>query len=209
MLWSVSCSVIMETSDQEFWDQRYRGGKIPWDLGRSPAQLTRFVESSGLTPGRVLIPGCGSGYEVRTFAEHGWQVTAVDSSKAAIKRAKRLLGDYGLLVMESDFFDPTKLKGVFDLLYERTFLCSLHPQSWPLYFERVTNLLRSDGYLLGYFFFGPEDSPPPFPLSVNDISTFFSPRFSLREDRPVEDSLPLFENKERWQVWQRKTSVND
>jgi hypothetical protein len=45
----------------EFFDIRYAAGKMPWDYGGVPSLLKVFL---GNRPGhgRVLIPGCGSGY---------------------------------------------------------------------------------------------------------------------------------------------------
>ena len=46
-------------------------------------------------PGRVLIPGCGSGYEIEAFSSAGWDVIGIDFSKVAVARARRLLGSVG------------------------------------------------------------------------------------------------------------------
>ena len=70
----------------EFWDSRYRSGKTPWDYGGVPAALLNYLQTA--QPGRVLIPGCGSGYEVRAFHERGWDVLAIDYSPAAVERAR-------------------------------------------------------------------------------------------------------------------------
>lgn len=43
--------------------------------------------------GRVSIPGCGSAYEARTFAEKGYDVVAIDFSPAAVERQEA----FGLL----------------------------------------------------------------------------------------------------------------
>ena len=83
-----------DSSKPDFWNTRYASGKTPWDLGGVPAALRSFL-SRARPPGRVLIPGCGSGYEVQAFHEAGFAVTAIDFSSAAIERAGRLLGPLG------------------------------------------------------------------------------------------------------------------
>jgi protein-L-isoaspartate O-methyltransferase len=40
----------------------------------------------------VLIPGCGSGYEVKAFHEVGHEVMAIEFSAPAIARAHEVLG---------------------------------------------------------------------------------------------------------------------
>jgi hypothetical protein len=40
---------------------------MPWDFGGVPVFLEKHYG-----PGRVLIPGCGSGYEIEAFSSAGW-----------------------------------------------------------------------------------------------------------------------------------------
>jgi SAM-dependent methyltransferase len=82
--------VAIPTYDRDFWEQlwartlRERGGEV---AGRPPnAHLTGEV--SGLTPGRALDAGCGHGSETLWLAAHGWQITAVDFSAAALAHAR-------------------------------------------------------------------------------------------------------------------------
>lgn len=73
-----------------FWDARFRDQRAPWDAGSTPPDLGRYLaQESG--SGRVLIPGCGLAYELRTFSEKGYEVVAIDFSVAAVARAKELL----------------------------------------------------------------------------------------------------------------------
>ena len=52
----------------EFWNRRFRDQRIPWDAGAAPLELENYLTRRH--PGeRVLIPGCGSAYEVRTFSQ--------------------------------------------------------------------------------------------------------------------------------------------
>jgi hypothetical protein len=64
-------------------------------------------------------------------------------------------------------------------------------------------LLKPKGRLAGFFVYGNESEPPPFPLDETEAISLFS-GFELIEDRPIppEQSLPLFADRERWQVWQ-------
>jgi len=186
----------MKDTDPEFWDRRYRAGGMPWDFGGLPAALTGWLETE--RPGRVLIPGCGSGYEIRSFHERGWDVTAVDFSPAAIERAPK---DCGELLL-ANFFAYDFGRRTFDVIYERTFLCSLPPKIWPKYAERMAELLVAGGKLIGFFLYGHEDQPPPYPLPAG--APLFDADFRRIVDEPVTDSLPLFAGRERWQVWERR-----
>lgn len=189
-----------------FWDQRYASGKTPWD--RRGVQ-SRFRDHLARTPvgGRALVPGCGSGYELKSLHERGWPVLGLDFSAAAVAQAQRELGPLGHLVRVGDFFAPAPDLAGFSLVYERTFLCALPPALHPAYARRMAGLIAPGGVLCGFFFLGPEDEPPPHALTQEQINALLGPDFELTEDRPVPDSLPLFAGKERWQVWRRREST--
>jgi hypothetical protein len=57
-----------DAAQSEFWEKRFRENFTPWDAGRVPEALEKFLRAEPRGQ-RVLIPGCGSGYEVRAFAE--------------------------------------------------------------------------------------------------------------------------------------------
>lgn len=193
----------MKPTDKEFWDSRYRAGKVPWDFGGVPSALLAYLQAVTM-PGRVLIPGCGSGYEVQAFHERGWEVLAVDYSPAAIERAGQILDPFADKTLLADFFTHDFAGRKFDVIYERTFLCSLPPERWPAYAQRVTELLRPGGKLIGFFLYGHDDEPPPYPLTEETARQLFGRKFMRVADEPVFDSLPLFAGRERWQIWERK-----
>src|SRR5450759_3548093 len=113
------------SSRPEFWDVRYTSGKTPWDFHGVPAALKTFLKTS--QPGNVLIPGCGTAYEVRAFHEAGWKVTAIDFSRVAVERARSELKTLARCVVHGGFFAYDFGSRHFDLIYERTFLCALPP----------------------------------------------------------------------------------
>ena len=71
-----------DPADPDFWELRYAAHFAPWDAGRVPARLLSFVEAG--PPQHVLVPGCGSAWDVRCFAEHGWDVLGIDFSRLAV-----------------------------------------------------------------------------------------------------------------------------
>lgn len=83
-----------DSNQPDFWTVRYAAGKTPWDFGGVPAGLKSFLARSS-APGRVLIPGCGSGYELQAFHDAGYDVIGIDFSPAAVDHAKSILGDLG------------------------------------------------------------------------------------------------------------------
>jgi len=186
----------------EFWEGRYRARTTPWDYDGVPPALSAYLARNP-PPGVVLIPGCGFGYEVQAFHAAGWQPTAFDFSPTAVAQAKEKLGPLAAFVREADFF-TADLGGPYDLVYERTFLCAIHPERQPVYVEKMRRLLRPGGVIAGFFFYGEEPDGPPNPLPDLKQARALFTGFDLIVDQPVPaaESQPLFAGRERWQEWQ-------
>jgi SAM-dependent methyltransferase len=193
-----------DAAKAEFWQKRFLENFTPWDAGRVPTALDQFLRTEPRGQ-RALIPGCGSGYEVRAFAEAGFDVLAVDFAEAAIERAQRILGPLSDRVRLADFFE-SDFEMPFDLVYERAFLCALPRRLWPRYAPRVAELLRPGGRLTGFFFFDDTERGPPFGLKSGELETLLEREFDRTADASVSDSIPIFDGKERWQIWTRSTS---
>jgi SAM-dependent methyltransferase len=188
-----------DSNQPDFWTVRYAAGKTPWDFGGVPSALKSFLERSSVR-GRILIPGCGSGYEVQAFHAAGYDVSAIDFSPAAVEQAKRVLGILAERVILGDFFTYDFGQRRFDLIYERTFCCSMTPSRWPEYVNRMADLLLPGGRLIGSFLYGQgRSSGPPFPLGEPEAEQLFKKRFQLLRSEVMTDSLPLFRDMERWQ----------
>lgn len=189
----------------DFWDQRFESGRTPWDFGGIPQALHSYL-SSHPHGGHALIPGCGSGYEIEAFAAAGYSVTAIDFSPSAVQKARaRLDPALAERVVLGDFFTYDFADSPFDLIYERTFLCALPPDLWRAYADRVATMLKPGGVLAGLHFFGEKGDGPPFGFEPGEDETLFADRFILVNDQPVQDSLPIFSGRERWQERRRKT----
>src|SRR5215813_10090671 len=166
-----------DSNQPDFWTVRYAAGKTPWDFGGVPLALKSFLARSS-AQGRVLVPGCGSGYEVQAFHVAGYDVSAIDFSPAAVEQAKRVLGPLAERVILGDFFTHDFGQHCFDLIYERTFLCSMTPSRWPAYVNRTEELLLPCGRLIGVFLHGRRlsSSGPPFPLTDAEAEQLFKQR---------------------------------
>lgn len=69
----------------ESWDERYAKGK--YSSAEPHKLLIGLVEK--LKPGKVLDLACGTGRHAIFLAEKGWDVTAVDNSRAGIEIARQ------------------------------------------------------------------------------------------------------------------------
>jgi len=195
--------VAQDSSRPDFWDTRYRGRITPWDASGVPQHLAAWLQSKGSSL-RVLVPGCGAAYEVGAFAEHGHDVLAIDFSDAAIEAAQRELGKLASRVRKADFFALEEKE--FDVVYERAFLCALPRPVWPRWAARVAELVRPGGELAGFFYFDDNERGPPFGVAPHALNAFLDGSFHLVEELeiPTSQSIPVFQGKERWQVWKRR-----
>ena len=189
----------------EFWDFRYRTNRTPWDAGRAPIGVLQWIEHNPPRRRHILIPGCGRGHEIFSFSGAGWNTTAVDVSPAAIEKVKRRANRaLAKQIYCADFFTHVFHPPQFDVIYERAFLNALPPARWPEFVQRVSSLLKPGGLLLGSIIFGERGTEPPHGLADGEDRRLFEPGFVLLEEAPVLDSVPLFEGRERWQVWQKR-----
>ena len=78
-----------ERGSAAWWEDRYRGGDIPWDTGVVPPEVVSLVSSGLLTSGWALDLGCGSGLSSRYLAAHDFRVVGVDLAQSALVRARR------------------------------------------------------------------------------------------------------------------------
>ena len=184
-----------------FWDERFRKGYTPWDQAGVQHAFLEFMARTARCP--VLIPGCGSAYEALALAKAGWTARAIDFSADAVAAARAGLGEFGALVEQADFFTytPPFAPG---WIYERAFFCALPPARRVDYVERMAQLLAPGGLLAGFFFLGATSKGPPFGIERAELEALFAPSFELVEDKPVDDSLPVFAGRERWLTWRRR-----
>ncbi|WPB88012.1 class I SAM-dependent methyltransferase [Streptomyces malaysiensis] len=99
-----------------FWEDRYRKCGRVWS-GEPNELLVR--EAGNLAPGSALEPGCGEGADALWLASWGWQVTAVDISTTALRRAAAQaieLGLSGRVTFQHHDLGQTFPGGSFDLV---------------------------------------------------------------------------------------------
>lgn len=98
--------------DELYRDQRSLDGLpalTPWDIGEPQPAVQQLVAYGALS-GQVLDPGTGPGHHAIHFASKGYATTGIDSSPAAIDRAKRNAQRAGARV-DLRIADATRLDG--------------------------------------------------------------------------------------------------
>lgn len=169
-------------TDPVDWEARYVAGDTPWNRGAAPP-LAEFLRDHHVS-GKVLVPGCGTGHDVRLLAAHGAQVTGLDLSETALAMARSQPAvaheDYEL----GDLFAlPEEWAGRFDWVVEHTCFCAIPPARRADYVAAVSRVLKPGGSLLAVFFLDPGvDEGPPHGATKEEIAGLFDPDFELQEE---------------------------
>ena len=133
-----------------FWQERFESQRTPWDRGAVNPALAPLLAQGVLPLGaRVLVPGCGAGYEVVQLAAQGFRPVAVDYAPAAVGLTRARLVQAGLdaEVIEADLLDWAPSAPV-DAIWDQTCLCALHPDLWVAYAQRLASWLAPGGTLM-------------------------------------------------------------
>jgi SAM-dependent methyltransferase len=182
------------------WQKHYAENDLRWDIETPSPPLIWLWEQKKLTPGRAVIPGCGRGHEVLYFAERGFDVTAVDFAPGAAAFLERALQDkknVSARVLQKDFFAlGSEHDGYYDVMFEQTFFCAIHPSRRADYVNTVARLLKSGGLLAALFYETGEAGGPPFSTTRQDILDVFSMRFQIEFLEKTPHSIERRKDKE-------------
>lgn len=134
-----------------FFNLIYFLGHPRWDTGISPPELVDFIASH--PPGRALDLGCGTGLNVLTLAQAGWQVLGVDYAWRAVALAKRRLKQAGVQNAEVRLGNVTDLPEVndpFDLVLDIGCSHALSPAGRDALRRNLLRWLKPGGTYLLY-----------------------------------------------------------
>ena len=120
------------------FEQVYRDGRIPWDIGEPQPALAELV---GWCVGDVLDAGCGTGELALAVAAAGHQVLGVDSAPAAIAMATRKAAERGVSATFRTA-DITTLDGAFDTVLDSGLLHCLTPSDQDRYLAVLNRICR-------------------------------------------------------------------
>ena len=179
------------------WEAMYGNGEARWDVGSaSPPLVAALARGEVLPPGRALVPGCGYGHEVRALSAAGFDAVGIDFAPAAVagaRRRARETGMEGVRFERRDLFRlPRSWNGSFDLVYEQTCFCAIHPDRRDEYVAAMFRLLRPGGLLLGLFMDIRVDEGPPFGATPAEVRHRFvrNGPFRLEKSRRPHETVP-------------------
>jgi SAM-dependent methyltransferase len=175
------------------WNSAYLKEDTPWDKGYAAPPLAEFV-SRFRVKGKVLVPGCGAGHDVRLLAKGGAEVLGLDVAPGAVKKAQ----DFPVVGSEKyelgNFLHLAEQHtGAYDWLVEHTLLCALDPVERSAYAESARAVLKPGGRFLAVFYRKVADydgQGPPHPISGAEIDALFGEHFETLESFIPQRTYP-------------------
>jgi methyl halide transferase len=175
-------------STSEFWTDLYARGGDGWDLRQPSPPLVEFMDRTPLAPGRVAVPGCGRGHDVRFLVRRGFAAIGFDFSSAAIAEARALAKTDNVAAefVERDLFTLGGDYGhAFDGVWEYTCFCAIDPRRRAEYVRAMRAIVKPGGWLLACFFpLRRRAAGPPFTVSEREVRRLFAPAFRIERAYP-------------------------
>jgi len=189
----------VNVSDSKTWQTFYQESKTGWERCETHPALIGWLEDGTLQPPCwIVLPGCGRGSEPLELAKRGFQVSAIDFAETAVEFQSQKLKEFGAMasVSSQDIFTykPTE---PFDVVYEQTCLCAIHPDRRRDCEQSIFRCLKPGGLLLALFMQtkGGSDGPP-FHCSLDDMRSLFpTSRWEWKIDAQIgQESLPRYDH---------------
>jgi SAM-dependent methyltransferase len=190
------------------WEARYQTHDMPWEKGEPSPGLVDFLAAHARQPrGSVLVPGCGTGHDVRAWAAAGFAVTGCDLAPSAIRLARERTTGAGLSAafILGDFLADAAT-GPYDWIFEHTLFCAIDPTRRDDYVGAVLGRLKAGGSYLAVNYLIPDTDGPPFGTTREELKDRFSPHFDLQAEW-VPRSYPNRTGLELMLWWRRKAAA--
>jgi len=190
---------------QEYWENRYQSKDMPWEKGEASPGLVDFLAANPkLHRGKVCVPGCGTGHDVREWARAGFDVFGFDIAPSAIQLANERTKAAGLSAtfqLANFLHDEPPFQ--FDWLFEHTLFCAIDPSERDDYDRAVLRWLKPRGEFLAVNYLIPDKEGPPFGTTRDELWRRYSPHFELLKEW-VPRSYPNRTGLELMLWWRRR-----
>jgi len=189
---------------EKFWEDLYQKGDTQWEKGEASPGLVDFLkERPDLPKGTVLVPGCGFGHDVRTWAKEGFAATGLDIAPSSNRLSQERTPQGLNATFKLGNFLADEPFSRFDYLFEHTLFCAIQPTERDTYVDALKRWLKPDGTYVAVFYMIPDEDGPPFGTTREEIRRRFAGDFELLEDW-VPRSYPNRTDLEWMTVWKRK-----
>lgn len=192
---------------KEYWDELYKQKQNGWNIGYANPVFVDLIEKELLKSCRLLIPGCGFGYEAIFAAKKGFDVTALDFSSEAISVAKEFAEKENVNInfICEDIFNIKEYKNYFDAVFEYTTFCAINLNRREEFAEKISSLIKNEGRFYSLVFpIDGREGGPPFPVDILSFYKIFSKYLKLELSLNNINSIKPRKGKEILQVYLKK-----
>lgn len=183
----------------EYWDLRWQQNDTGWDIGYAAPAIAQFIDTLEDKTLKILIPGCGNGYEAEYLHQKGFiNVFIADFSQTALDSFGQRVHDFPKEhLLCADFF--TLDNGPYDLIIEQTFFCAINPDLRDKYVLKMHELLKPEGRLAGLLFNDELNKDhPPFGGNKEEYMKRFTSHFDILSMEKCANSIPPRAERELW-----------
>lgn len=166
-------------NNKSYWEDKYVNNATGWDLGQVSPPLKAYIDQLENKDLNILIPGAGNSYEAEYLFQQGFLNTNVlDIAQSPLKNLKRRSPNFpDNQLIHDNFFDH---EATYDIIFEQTFFCALPPELRAEYVNKIHDLLKPEGKLVGLLFtFQLTENGPPFGGSQAEYIRLFKEKFDL------------------------------
>lgn len=130
------------------WDQSYRHGRPPWDIGLPQPVFVRLADAGEMSA-PALDCGCGTGEHALMLAARGIEAVGVDIAPTAIARARQKAAERGLTVdfAVGNVLDLRSLGRTFATVIDSGVFHTMSDEDRPRYVASLARVVRPGGVL--------------------------------------------------------------
>ena len=194
----------MSFTNKNYWENNYKTNQIGWDIGYASPPITSYIDQLTNKDISILIPGAGNAYEAEYLYSKGFKNTTVlDIAQQPLENLKNRIPIFPAEnLIQDDFFNHNRQ---YDLIIEQTFYCAISPDLRADYANKIAQLLKNGGKLVGLLFDFPlTKEGPPFGGSLGEYKNTFSQQFHIQVMESSFNSIKPRLGRELFVIFEKK-----
>ncbi len=194
----------MSFTNKNYWENNYKTNQIGWDIGYASPPITSYFDQLTNKDISILIPGAGNAYEAEYLYSKGFKNTTVlDIAQQPLENLKNRIPIFPAEnLIQDDFFNHNRQ---YDLIIEQTFYCAISPDLRVNYANKIAQLLKNEGKLVGLLFDFPlTKEGPPFGGSLEEYKNTFFKQFHIKVMESSFNSIKPRLGRELFVIFEKK-----